>query len=87
MSKVVLITNIPSPYRVDLFYYMQTHINEHEFFVIYTNENEDNRQWNVNKDKIHNSYILKSKIIKVKNATDTRYIHIPGNIGRQLNCM
>lgn len=87
MSKVVLITNIPSPYRVDFFYYMQTHINEHEFFVIYTNENEDNRQWNVNKDKIQNSYILKSKIIKVKNETDTRYIHIPGNIGRQLNCI
>lgn len=87
MSKIVLITNIPSPYRVDLFYYMQTHISEHEFFVIYTSKNEDNRQWTVNKDKIKNSYILQSKIIKVKNTTDTRYIHIPVNIGKQLNCI
>ena len=45
MSKVLLITNIPAPYRVDLFYYMQTHQQTHEFFVIYTNRNEDNRQW------------------------------------------
>lgn len=34
MSKVLLITNIPAPYRVDLFYYMQTHQQTHEFFVI-----------------------------------------------------
>lgn len=31
MSKVLLITNIPAPYRVDLFYYMQTHQQTHEF--------------------------------------------------------
>ena len=47
MSKVLLITNIPAPYRVDLFYYMQTHQQTHEFFVIYTNRNEDNRQWTI----------------------------------------
>ena len=41
MSRVALITNIPAPYRVDLFYYMQTHVKEHEFHVIYTSENED----------------------------------------------
>lgn len=85
MSKVVLITNIPAPYRVDLFYYMQTHIKEHEFYVIYTSETEDNRQWTVDKNKIVNSHILRSKILKVKSTTDVRYIHIPENIRKQLD--
>lgn len=44
MIKVALITNIPSPYRVDLFYYMQTHLKEYEIHVIYTNQSEDNRK-------------------------------------------
>lgn len=85
MSKIVLITNIPSPYRVDLFYYMQNNIKEHDFYVIYTSENEDNRQWTVNRDKIKNSLILKSKIIKIKNKSDNHYIHLPSGIKRPLN--
>ena len=52
MSKVLLITNIPAPYRVDLFYYMQTHQQTHEFFVIYTNRNEDIRQWVIDERKL-----------------------------------
>lgn len=61
MSKVLLITNIPAPYRVDLFYYMQTHQQTHEFFVIYTNRNEDNRQWVIDEHKLLQSTILESK--------------------------
>lgn len=61
MSKVLLITNIPAPYRVDLFYYMQTHQQTHEFFVIYTNRNEDNRQWVIDERKLLQSTILESK--------------------------
>lgn len=66
MSKVLLITNIPAPYRVDLFYYMQTHQQTHEFFVIYTNRNEDNRQWVIDERKLLQSTILESKIIKTQ---------------------
>jgi len=85
MNKVVMITNIPSPYRVDLFYYIQTHIHDFEFYVIYTNKSEDNRQWNVQEEKLLNTYILESKILKIRNKLDTRYIHLPSNIGKVLN--
>lgn len=85
MSKVAIITNIPSPYRVDLFYYLQTNIEEHEFFVIYTSKNEDNRSWDIPEDKLLNTRILESRILKIKNKLDTRYIHLPGNIEKELN--
>ena len=84
MSKVLLITNIPAPYRVDLFYYMQTHQQTHEFFVIYTNRNEDNRQWVIDERKLLQSTILKSKIIKHKGEGDVHYLHIPQHLTREI---
>lgn len=85
MSKVVLITNIPSPYRVDLFYYIQTHVKEYELHVIYTSEKEENRFWEIPKEKLRNSYILKSKIFRINGLIDKRYVHFPLNIGKKLN--
>lgn len=85
MKKIVLITNIPSPYRVDLFYYMQNTLKEYDIHIVYTSANEDNRNWKINDCKLINSYILKSKIIKIKNDIDTRYVHIPSSIGKILN--
>lgn len=85
MSRVAIITNIPAPYRVDLYYYMQTHVKEHEFFIIYTSRNEDNRAWNIQEEKLINTRILESRILKIKNKLDTRYVHLPANIGKELN--
>ena len=85
MKKVAIITNIPSPYRVDLFHYMQTHIDDFSFHIIYTNRNEDNRSWNIPEEKFINTHILESRILKIKNKLDTRYIHLPGNIGKVLS--
>lgn len=85
MKNVVLITNIPSPYRVDLFYYMQTHRKEYTIHVIYTSRGEDNRQWDVQQEKLINSHFCESKVLKVRGKLDNRYIHIPGNIGKVLN--
>ena len=85
MKKVVIITNIPSPYRVDLFYYLQTHVKEYAFHIIYTSKNEDNRSWNIPEEKLLNSRILDAKILKIKNKLDTRYIHLPANIGKELS--
>ena len=84
MSKVLLITNIPAPYRVVLFYYMQTHQQTHEFFVIYTNRNEDNRQWTIDERKLLQSTILESKIIKRKGEGDVHYLHIPQHLTREI---
>jgi len=85
MSKVVIITNIPSPYSLDLYYYLQTHINSHEFHVIYTNRNEDNRIWNIPEEKLVNTQILNARVLKIRNALDTRYVHIPANVGKVLS--
>lgn len=79
-NRIVIVTNIPAPYRVDLFYYMQTHLESYEFHVIYTSRNEDNRQWTLDEDRLLNSTILNSRIIKIKGQMDNRYIHLPGNI-------
>ena len=85
MSKIAIITNIPAPYRVDLFYYLQTHINEHSFHVIYTSAGEDNRAWTVQEEKMRNTRILDTRVVKLRGKLDTRYIHLPGNVGNVLN--
>ena len=85
MGKVAFITNIPSPYRVDLFYYIQTMIKRHELHVIYTSEREGNRLWNIAEDKLLNSYILHSKVIELKGMIDKRFVHLPVNVGKKLH--
>lgn len=84
MKKVVIVTNIPSPYRVDFFYFLQNNYKQFDFEIIYTSYNEDNRQWNVDESKIINSYVLKSKVIKIKLKEDYKYIHLPSGIFRKL---
>lgn len=84
MKRAVIITNIPAPYRVDFFYYLQTQVPEIEFYVIYSSKNEDNRKWEVNADKIRNSVFLDSRTVKIKKRYDTKYIHIPKGVGKAL---
>lgn len=85
MNKVAFITNIPSPYRVDLFHYIQTHVTDFSFHVIYTSRNEDNRCWDIPEEKFINTHILESRIIKIRNKLDARYIHLPGAVGKSLS--
>ena len=85
MNRVLLITNIPAPYRVDLFYYMQTHINDFEIHVIYCAQNESNRCWSVNDEKIKNAHYLKTKKITIRKKYDTKYIYIPMNLWEEIS--
>ena len=85
MSRIVLITNIPAPYRVDLFYFMQKNIDKHQFYIVYTSRSEANREWKIDERKLLNSVVLESKIITIKGKMDNRYIHLPANIGRELD--
>lgn len=84
-KKVAIVSNIPSPYRVDLFYYIQTQMTEYEWTIIYTNESESNRRWSVDKEKLGNTIILDSKVLEIKGKLDSRFVHIPPNIGSVLN--
>lgn len=85
MAKVVIITNIPSPYRVDLFNYLHENYKDFDFNIVYSSRNEDNRSWFIDKAKIIKSFFLKSLTIKIKKRNDNKYIHIPYNTFSVLN--
>ena len=70
MKKVLLVTNIPAPYRVDLFYYLQTHVKQYEFYVMYCAKEADNRCWNVDNTKLLNTTFTKTKVISIKKKYD-----------------
>lgn len=85
MKKVLLVTNIPAPYRVDLFYYLQTHVKQYEFYVMYCAKEADNRCWNVDNTKLLNTTFTKTKVISIKKKYDTKHIYIPKGIGKDLS--
>lgn len=85
MKRVLLITNIPSPYRVDLFYYLQTNISKYQFHVMYCAKDANNRCWNIEQKKIINSHFLDSTTIMKKNKYDTNHVYIPKNLWKKLS--
>jgi len=58
--KVIIITNIPSPYRVLLFDQLSSIFNG-DLFVVYYKKIEKNREWNIPRLS-HNSFFLKNTI-------------------------
>jgi glycosyltransferase involved in cell wall biosynthesis len=82
--KVCIITNIPSPYRVDLFNHLIENSN-YDITIIYSSKNEDNRLWKIESTLLKNSVFLKSKTIKIKKKNDYKYIHIPVDTISTLN--
>ena len=58
-KKAVFITNIPSPYRVDFFVYLQKNFLEYEFHVIFSGAGMENRQWSVELRELENAVFLK----------------------------
>lgn len=85
MKHVVIITNIPAPYRVDFFDYLQKNYTDYRFTIIYSSKNEDNRSWKVDETKMNNCVFLDSKTIKIKKRYDTKYIHIPWGVSKVLD--
>lgn len=83
-KKVVIITNIPSPYRVDFFYYLQENVKKYDFYVIYSSPFNKTRKWHVDEEKIQNSVYLKSKRIKIKKRYDELDYIIPYGVGKAL---
>lgn len=84
MKHVVIITNIPAPYRVDFFDYLKKNETDYQFTILYSSRNEDNRSWNVDESKMNQSVFLDSKTIKIKKRYDTKYIHIPWGVSNVL---
>lgn len=84
MKRVVIITNIPSPYRVDLFNYLQRHTSEYEIHILYASRNEGNRSWEVEWEKMQNSHFLDSYTIRIPYRFDTKYVHLSKGVARIL---
>lgn len=85
MKRVVIITNIPSPYRVDFFHYLQENVEQYEFHIVYSSAQNTSRQWHADKDRIKNSTFLKSYNIKIKKRYDEHDIYIPHGVGKVLS--
>ena len=64
--KVVIISNIPSPYRVDFFQYLQDM--EYDVFIIYAAKHVKNRKWKINTEKLGKTYFLKSVGLYLKKS-------------------
>ena len=84
MKRVAIITNIPAPYRVAFFDYLQKEYKEYEFIVVYSSKNEDNRSWQIEGESLKTSIFLESRTLKVTNGVDPKYIHIPWGVGKVL---
>lgn len=84
MKRVAIITNIPAPYRVDFFDYLQKNYNEYDFTIIYSSKNEDNRKWDIEQEKMNQSVFLESKTIKLKKRFDNYYLHVPVGVAKTL---
>lgn len=83
-KKAVFITNIPSPYRVDFFVYMQKHFPNYEFHVIFSGAGMENRKWSVGMNELSNYRFLHSKTIILRKRYDDRYIFIPTGVEKAL---
>ena len=81
MKKVLIISNIPSPYRTALFSYLQETQTEYRFQILYTSRKESDRAWTQNTEGLKDTYFQSSRVLSVKGGetggTATRFIHIP----------
>ena len=89
MKNVLILSNIPAPYRTALFSYMQSGESQYRYQVLYTSHTEADRAWKVSEEELKDTYFLSSKILRVKGGdvggTATRYIHIPYGLTKMLN--
>ena len=84
MIKAVFITNIPSPYRVDFFAYLQKHYPEYEFHIIFSGAVMENRKWSVELAELSHYHFLKSKTLIIRKRFDDRYVFLPVGVEKLL---
>lgn len=84
MKRALFITNIPSPYRVDFFSFLQKNYPQYEFHILFSGAGMENRKWSVELQGLSNYTILKSKTIIIRKRFDDRYIFVPVGVERAL---
>ena len=84
MKKLLIVTNIPSPYRVDFFHYIQTNMTDYDIHIMFQSGNERSfRTWSGGEEKLKNTHFLKSKFIK-KTGFDQTEKFIPTGTAKTL---
>ncbi len=78
MKKIVIITNQPSPYRVDFFYYLQQeYAHKYEFHIVFATDNGKTvRTWSSGVEKLQNVHYLRSKVFKFQKKLDVHEVII-----------
>ncbi len=76
--KVLVITNIASPYRVDFFRYLQKSYPAYGFHILYATAGQEGREWTA-QSALPDSYFLRSRSITVGKKGWERTIHFPVN--------
>ena len=84
MKRVLFITNIPSPYRVDFFSYLQKNVPQYEFHVLFSGAGMENRKWSVQLEKLSNYAFLTSRTLIIRKRFDDRYVFLPVGVERAL---
>lgn len=80
MKHVVILTNIPAPYRVDFFDYLKKNYENYRFTIVYSSKNEDNRSWSIEEEKLKDAVFLESRTIAIRKRFDTTYLHLPKGV-------
>lgn len=82
---LLIVTNIPSPYRVDFFHYLQTHETDYDIHIMFQSGNEKSfRTWSGGEEKLKNTHFLMSKVIQ-KTGFDQTEKFIPIGTTKTLN--
>lgn len=91
MKKVLIISNIPSPYRTALFSYLQERSTDYRFQILYTSRMEKDRAWSQDTEGLKDTYFQDSRVLSVAGGevggTATRFIHIPRGLGKMLGML
>lgn len=81
MSKnIVIVTNIPSPYRVKLFDTMRKNYSEYKITVVYQNRGNFDRSWQIPQEMICNDVFLDAFTMTVKDQFDKKVLRFPRGV-------
>lgn len=87
MKKIVIITNIPSPYRVAHYKFLQKVYKEYGFYIIFSKKESKSelREWGTSTAELENVNYLPCFAIVIKRKYDDHEIHITHGVGKKLS--
>ncbi len=87
MTKVVIITSVPAPYRVAHYKYLQEKYKDYEFYIIFLNTRSQSklRQWDNSTEGLNNVTFLPRFTLVFNRKYDVRQIIITHGIKKTLN--